>query len=115
MRSPGTTSYAWHIANVTNTYTGVLFSTNTKGSWWQLRNVGLDRVGLVARVCVQCGAVRVVVNNVQVGVINLSAPTAQWVIVSLPPFAYRTGTLKLVVISPNNHPVQFSGVAISSA
>jgi hypothetical protein len=116
MRSPGITSRGWHITNVTNTYTGVLFSTNTKGSWWQLQNVGLDRIGLVATVCLQCGAVRVLVNNVQVGVINLSAPTARvGMLVSLPPFAYRTGTLKLVVISPNNHPVQFSGVAISSA
>ncbi|MEZ0578063.1 hypothetical protein [Nocardioides sp. MH1] len=63
------------------------------------RRATTRRVALTALTCPTCGAVAVLVGGTEVGRIDLSAPSTQRRLLTLPPFAVATGALVVKVVS----------------
>jgi hypothetical protein len=113
-RASSATSLGWRRDASSRFYAGSALTTTRHGAWWRSTTVTLDRVGVVATTCPGCGAVRVLVNGVSVGVISLVSPTTRYQqVLVLPPFSLRTGTVTLAVISPAGRPVQLDGVVLT--
>jgi hypothetical protein len=73
----------------------------------------LDRVGIVATRGPGMGTVAIYVGTTQIGTISLSATTIHYrSLILLPPITYRTGTVRIKVISAGK-PVQIDGIAVT--
>ena len=73
----------------------------------------LDRLAVLVTKCASCGSLGVYVGSTQIATINLYAATTQrQVLVTLPPFSYRTGTVVLRSLSTGKT-VQVDGLGIS--
>jgi hypothetical protein len=80
-----------------------------------LAGVRLDRVGIVATTCPDCGEVAILVHAHPIGTINLhSTTTRHQVVLPLPKFTARAGTVTVKVLS-SGKVVQIDGLAVSHA
>jgi hypothetical protein len=106
--SAGWSRTAWNLF-----YRGTATETTKAGSYLTRPGSAVSRVAVVATRCPTCGTVGVYVNGASVGSVNLySATTVRQSVVALPPFAYRTGTVMLKVLSTGKF-VQVDGLGIS--
>ena len=73
----------------------------------------LDRLALLATTCPTCGKVGVYVNATLIGTVDLHAATAHnRQLIALPPFALRTGTVTLKVLTAGKL-VRIDGLGVS--
>jgi hypothetical protein len=94
-------------------WNGTATVTTTHGVAMSRPSAQLDRISLVATRCPSCGKVRVYVGSSLIGTVNLAASrTTHRVVFTLPAFALRSGTVRLVVISAGRS-VQIDGLGIS--
>jgi hypothetical protein len=107
-----TATSGWKRGKGSAYYLGTYTSTTTKGESLT-KKVSLDRIGLVVTECATCGSVGVYVGTKLIGKVNLfSKTTKNKVLVTLPTFKLRTGTVKIKVLSTGKK-VLIDGVALS--
>jgi hypothetical protein len=105
----------WLAKASTGYYFNTLMSGARLGSVLTRPSAQLDRVSVVATRCPTCGVVGVYVGTSLVGTVNLYAATTQrQVMLTLPAFSLRTGTVVLKILSTNKL-VQVDGIGISRA
>jgi hypothetical protein len=96
-------------------YLGTYLSTSRKAAALTKDSVRLDRVGIVATTCSSCGVVGVYVGNRLMGRVNLhSRSTKNKVIIVLPKFSLRRGTVAVKVLSSGKK-VMIDGLAVSQS
>ena len=96
-------SYYLQTFTTTKTYRAAMTRTGEQ----------LTRVGVVATTCPTCGKVRILVAGQSVGVIDLTASSTHYRrTLLLDPFTYRTGTVRVRVIS-SGRTVQIDGLVVS--
>jgi hypothetical protein len=100
----------WHRKTSSNWWNNTATVSSTHGS--TLRITGkLDRVGVVATRCPNCGSIAVFVGSKKIGTINLHAATTEnQSVLLLPHFGLRTGTVQIKVISPDGKSVKIDGL-----
>jgi hypothetical protein len=114
-RAMGATTSGWTRATSSLYYLGTYTSTTTLNAKLARTGVVLDRVGIVATRCPTCGVVGVYVGSTLIGKINLySATTQRKVVLALPRFSLRTGTVTVKVLTSGKL-VQVDGLAVSRA
>lgn len=91
-------------------------STNTSTQNKALTRTGaqLDQVGILATRCSTCGVVGVYVGTHLIGKINTAGALLYQKLYLLPVFSYRTGTVKVKVLS-SGKPVKIDGLALTRA
>ena len=88
-------------------------ATTANGRTLSRSGARLARVGVVATTCAKCGTVGVYVGGRWMGRLSLYSPAAhRQVILLLPRFSYRTGTVTLKTVSTGKT-VQIDGLVIS--
>ena len=94
-------------------YRSTATTTTKAGATLTRTGTALARIAVVATRCPSCGTVRVYVNAVSVGTVNLAASTTlRKSLIVLPRFSYRTGTVTIKVLSSGKL-VQLDGLGIS--
>jgi hypothetical protein len=94
-------------------YRSTATTTTKAGATLTRTGAALARIAVVATRCPNCGIVRVYVNGVSVGTVNLAASTTlRKSLIVLPAFSYRTGTVTIKVLSSGKL-VQLDGLGIS--
>jgi hypothetical protein len=91
---------------------GTITRTSTLSRTLTRTGAQLKRVALVFTRCSTCGTVGVYVNGALVGKISTAGTAANKVVVILPAFSYRTGTVTLKVLT-SGKPVYVDGLGIS--
>jgi hypothetical protein len=107
-------SSGWKRKSRRGFYDGTYTTTKKYGSRLTLRSARIDRVGLVATTCRNCGRVKVIVKGKRVGAIKLYSPTTRrQQLLVLPRFSRRHGDVVLKVTSPSGKLVQIDGINLS--
>jgi hypothetical protein len=108
-----TGSKGWARRNNAHFWNGTYSTTTKKNASLALAGVHLDRVGIVAATCATCGKVAILVKGHQIGTIDLhSTATRHQVVLALPKFTARTGSVTVKVLS-SGKTVSIDGLAIS--
>lgn len=106
-------SAGWTRSTGSAFYRGTATVTTKAGAYVSVPGAILSRAAIVATKCATCGTVRVYVNNVSVGVVNLYAARTQYkAVIDLPAFTYRTGTV-VVKVTSTGKAVQIDGLGVS--
>jgi hypothetical protein len=96
-------------------YLGTYTSTKRMGARLSVSGVQLDRLALVATRCKTCGTVGVYAGTKLIKQVSLRRASAQRkVVIALPPFAPRTTSVRIKVLSSGRN-VQIDGLAVSRA
>jgi hypothetical protein len=102
----------WTRASGSVYWNGTATVSATKNAVLTLAKAQLDRIALVATRCPSCGLIGVYVGGTLIAKVNLAAKaTANRVLIALPSFSLRSGTVTLKVLSAG-HSVQVDGLAI---
>jgi hypothetical protein len=96
-------------------WNGTYSTTSKHHATLTFAGVHLDRAGIVAETCAGCGKVAILVHGTRIHTINLhSATTSHQVVLALPTFTARTGTVTIQVVSTGKT-VSIDGLAVSHA
>ncbi len=107
------TSKHWTRAKGSAYWNGTVTSTKTVNATMSRTSAQLDRLAIVATRCSSCGKIKVYVGSTLIGTVNLAAAhTARRVVILLPAFSLRSGTVKIKVITSGKS-VQIDGVGMS--
>jgi hypothetical protein len=110
-----TASSGWTRRSNAHFWNGSYTTTTEHNATLTLAGVHLDRVGIVATTCPDCGKIAILAHNIPVGTINLhSKTTRRQTVLALPKFTARTGTVTVKVLSTGKI-VQIDGLAVSHA
>ena len=109
-----TASTGWSRPAADARYYASTYTTGTRaGTTLTLTGAQMHRITLLATRCASCGTVGVYVGTALIGKVNLAATATQrQVAFALPALTYRTGTVKVKVLS-SARTVQIDGIAIS--
>lgn len=89
-----TASSAWSRSTTSGYYYRTFTQTKSAGAALTRSSTQVDRIAVLATRCPTCGSVAVYVGSAYVGTLNLTAATTQArVLMVLPAFRYRTGTV----------------------
>ncbi|BBH16415.1 hypothetical protein Back2_07020 [Nocardioides baekrokdamisoli] len=103
----------WKRVSSAAYWNGTATSTTTLGARMSFSGAQLDRLAIVATRCPTCGKIAVYVGSSLVGTVNLAAAhAANRVLIVLPHFSYRLGTVTIKVLT-SGHPVVIDGLGIS--
>jgi len=103
----------WTRASGSIYWNGTATISATKNAVLTLTKAQLDRIALVATRCPSCGTIGVYVGGTLIATVNLAAKaTANRVLITLPPFSLRSGTVTLKVLSAG-HSVRVDGLAVT--
>ena len=104
---------SWHRVNGAADWKRTYTATTQHDATLTLAGVHLDRVGIVAVTCPACGQVALLVGATQIGTIDLhSTAIRHQVVLALPTFSSRTGTVTVKVVSRGKI-VRIDGLAVS--
>jgi hypothetical protein len=110
-----TAGSSWTRRRSAQFWNGSYTTTTKHNATLTLAGVHLDRVGIVADTGPACGKVAILVHGHQIGTINLhSSTTRHQVVLALPKFTARAGTVTVKVVS-RGKAVQIDGLAVSHA
>lgn len=105
-------SAQWTRSTGSGFYLDTVTRTTTKGATLTRTSARLSRVALVVTKCPTCGSVAVYVGSTLVGKVNLARATkASQVLVVLPAFSLRAGTVTVKVLT-SGKPVLIEGLGI---
>jgi hypothetical protein len=100
----------WHRKTSGNWWNNTATVSSTHGASLQIKRE-LDRVGVVATRCSNCGSIAVYVGHKKIGSIDLHAGKTEYQsVLLLPHFGLRTGTVRIKVTSPDGKTVQIDGL-----
>ena len=107
---------AWRTVTNTAYYGGTAIATSKHGATWTLSSATFTRIGVLATAMPNGGTLIVRVNGKTVGAVRLANPTVAFqTYVEIPRLPLTTGSVSLVVTSPDGHPVQIDGLVLSRA
>ena len=106
-----TASPGWVRGTQAGYFAGTRTETKTLGATLTRTGARLTRVAVLATKCSTCGSVRVYVNGIAIGTINLYAATTSRSLITLPAFSLRTATVTLRVMSSGKL-VRIDGVGL---
>ncbi|MHB1928282.1 MAG: S8 family serine peptidase [Acidimicrobiales bacterium] len=105
---PGWTSHAG-----AGDYLGRALSTTRAGAKLQLPDAVAGRIALVVQGCSRCGNLSVSIGGREIGAVRTArSKTVARLVITLPPFGLRRGTVTVTVTS-SGAPVTIEGIAIS--
>lgn len=103
----------WVRGKGTAFWNGTVTSSSTLGASLTFAGAQVHRIAVVATKCPTCGTVGVYVGATLVGTVSLkSTTTIHRALIVLAPFSYRTGTVRLKVLTAGKS-VQIDGLGIS--
>lgn len=108
-------SSAWVRSTGSSYYQGTVTRTSTKGAVLTRASVRASRLALVVTKCPTCGSVGVYLGSTLIGKVSLTRSTkASRVLVVLPAFSLRSGTVTIKVLT-SGRPVLIEGLGVFRA
>jgi len=108
-------SSSWVRSTGSSYYLGTVTRTSTKGAVLTRTSVRASRLALVVTTCPTCGSVGVYLGSTLIGKVNLVRSTkASRVLVVLPSFSLRSGTVTIKVLT-SGKPVLIEGLGVFRA
>ena len=106
----------WTTATNAAFFGGTALTTSKHGAVWTLSSATFRRIGVLATAMPNGGSVLVLVNGKSIGTVKLANSTVAYkTYIEIPRLVLTTGSISLVVSSPDGHPVQIDGLVLSRA